>query len=205
MGNTASSRRYPLSQHTIGPFFPPRFFQPGDNDLTRVSADAAATAQGDAFVLRGVVMKEGRIPVPNAILEIWQADCNGRFRHPNDPESAAADPDFLGWGRAWTTVQGEYAFRSVQPGSYVENGRRRAPHLNILVMAAGLMRPVATTLYFPAFAQANAEDPVLAVLPEHLRDRLVIQRDGEADGVPAYRFDILLRGPEGEETPFYET
>eukprot|EP01031_Cornospumella_fuschlensis_P008849 gene8849-10889_t len=138
-------------------------FQPGDNDLTRVSADAAATAQGDAFVLRGVVMKEGRIPVPNAILEIWQADCNGRFRHPNDPESEAADPDFLGWGRAWTTVQGEYAFRSVQPGSYVENGRRRAPHINILVMAAGLMRPVATTLYFPAFAQANAEDPVLTV------------------------------------------
>jgi len=205
MKNAPPMRRFPISQHTIGPFFPPNFFQPADNDLTRVSADAAPSTKGEPFELRGTVMKEGRLPVANAILEMWQADSAGRFRHPLDPESDLADPDFLGWGRAWTTVEGEFSFRSLRPGSYEEDGRRRAPHVNILIMAAGLMRPVGTTLYFPEFPELNAGDPVLGLLPEALRPQLIMRADKTVDGVATYRFDILLRGPEGEETPFFET
>ena len=205
MSDIALTRRPPLSQHTIGPFFPADFFRPGDNDLTRVSADAAPTGQGTPFVLKGTVRKEGGEPVANAILELWQADAEGRFRHPEDPEGDRADPDFLGWGRAWSTAEGAYDFRSVRPGTYVEDGRRRAPHLNILVMGIGLMRIAETTLFFPDHAEENAADPVLSVLPEGLRHLLVLQDLGRQNGVQTYGFDILLRGPRGEETPFFET
>ena len=199
------NRRFPLSQHTIGPFFPPGFVQPGDNDLTRYSADATPTEQGEVFILHGNVCKEGRLPVPNMILEMWQADANGRFRSECDPEGDQADPDFIAWGRSWTTMEGDYSFRSVLPGSYEEDGQRRAPHLNVLLMGIGLMKPVTTTLYFPQFAELNAKDPILNLVPEHQRDRLLVQPDGEVDGVPAYRFDILTRGPADEETIFFET
>lgn len=199
------TRRFPLSQHTIGPFFPADFFQPGDNDLTRLSADARPTANGTPFVLTGTVRKEGGDPVANAILELWQPDSEGRFRHPEDPEADKADPDFLGWGRAWSTVDGAYSFRSIRPGPYLETGRRRAPHLNIIVMGIGLMRIAETTLFFPEFAEDNAQDPVLSVLPEDLRPMLVMRDLGRIDGVQTYGFDILLRGPRGLETPFFET
>ena len=205
MDQLQHSRRFPLSQHTIGPFFPADYFQPGDNDLTRTSADAAPTAKGTPFTLAGAVRKEGGEPVANAILELWQADAAGRFRHPEDPEADRADPDFLGWGRAWSTGEGAYSFHSVRPGAYVENGQPRAPHLNILVMGIGLMRTVETTLFFPEFPEENARDPVLCVLPEDLRHLLVMQNDGVVDGVQSYGFDILLRGPRGKETPFFET
>lgn len=205
MPTLGQPRHIPLSQHTIGPFFPADFFQPGDNDLTRLSADAAPTTQGTPFVLTGTVRKEGGEPVANAILELWQADAEGRFRHPADPEGDQADPDFLGWGRAWSTADGAYSFRSVVPGGYVDNGVTRAPHLNIIVMGIGLMRNAETTLFFPEFPQANAEDPVLSVLPEDLRHLLVLRDLGKTDGVQTYGFDILLRGPRGQETPFFES
>ncbi len=199
------TRRFPLSQHTIGPFFPADYFQPGDNDLTRITATAAPTTKGSAFTLTGTVMKEGREPVANAILELWQADAAGRFRHPEDPEADKADPDFLGWGRAWSTDDGAFAFHSIRPGGYAENGQCRAPHLNIIVMGIGLMRIAETTLFFPDFPEENAQDPLLSMLPEDLRHMLVMRENGMLDGVRSYGFDILLRGKRGEETPFFET
>lgn len=199
------TRRFPLSQHTIGPFFPADYFQPGDNDLTLISPDATPTKKGELFKLNGKVMKEGNEPVANAILELWQADAAGRFRHPADPQAEQADPDFLGWGRAWSTEEGGYDFHSIRPGGYEENGRWRAPHLNIIVMGIGMMRIVETTLFFPDFPKENAEDPVLSVLPEAMRTMLVMHDEGVIDGVRSYRFDILLRGPKNKETPFFET
>lgn len=205
MQQLQTSRRFPLSQHTIGPFFPADFFQPTDNDLTRITPDAAPCTNGVPFTLTGSVRKEGHEPVANAILELWQADPAGRFQHPEDPEAAQADPDFLGWGRAWSTDEGVYSFRSLHPGSYTEGGIERAPHLNIVVMGIGLMRNVETTLFFPDHREANAKDPVLTLLPEHMRHRLVMRDNGMVDGVRSYGFDILLRGSKDEETPFFET
>ncbi|WP_323771607.1 protocatechuate 3,4-dioxygenase subunit alpha [Antarctobacter sp.] len=205
MSQPNQTRRFPLSQHTIGPFFPADYFQPGDNDLTRVAADATPTTKGTPFTLTGTVRREGGEPVANAILELWQADSTGHFRHPDDPEADKADPDFLGWGRAWSTGEGAYSFHSIRPAGYIENGLKRAPHLNIIVMGIGLMRTAETTLFFPDHAAENATDPVLCVLPEDLRPMLVMRDDGIVDGVQSYGFDILLRGPRGQETPFFET
>jgi protocatechuate 3,4-dioxygenase alpha subunit len=194
----------PTSQHTIGPFFPRTFFQPGDNDLTVVAHGAAPTRHGEIILLRGRVIRAEALPCLNMILEAWQADADGRFNHPLDPERHLADPDFLGWGRAWTDGEGQYEFRTVLPGGYPEAGRRRAPHVNLTVMGAGLMRRVQTTAFFPAYAAENAADPVLALVPDARRERLVAVPDGTADGLRVFRFDIRLRGDASEETPFFD-
>ncbi len=194
----------PTSQHTIGPFFPQTFFGEGDNDLTRRAAGAPPTARGEAILLRGRVLKEGGLPCLNMILEAWQADAAGRFDHPADPERALADPGFLGWGRAWTDAEGRYEFRTLLPGGSDDPAGRRAPHVHLAVMGAGLMRRVQTTLFFPDFAAENAGDPVLALVPEARRPGLVAQAAGEAEGLRVFRFDIRLRGDAGEETPFFE-
>ena len=194
----------PTSQHTIGPFFPRTFFQPGDNDLSIVAHGAEPTRRGEAILLRGRVTRAEGLPCLNQILEAWQADAGGRFRHPLDPERHLADPDFLGWGRAWTNEGGQYEFRTVIPGGYIEAGARRAPHVNLTVMGAGLMRRVQTTMFFPDFAAENAADPVLALVPAARRPRLVAMPDGRADGLRVFRFDIRLRGSADEETPFFE-
>ena len=99
----------PTSQHTIGPFFPRTFFQPGDNDLTIVAHGAAPTRRGETILLRGRVTRGDDLPCVNQILEAWQADAAGRFNHPLDPERHLADPDFLEWGRARTDAGGHGA------------------------------------------------------------------------------------------------
>ena len=195
--------RLPLSQHTIGPFFPRNFFRPGDNDLTRVTTDAEPSRGGERILLRGRVTREGGVPCVNALIEAWQADAAGRFRHPADPEQALADPDFLGWGRAWTDAQGAFEFRTLLPGGYAEGNHRRAPHVNLTIMASGLMRPLATTFFFPDFPAENAADPVLALVPEAARARLLAQPMAEVDGLRCFRIDLRLRGDAAEETPFF--
>jgi protocatechuate 3,4-dioxygenase alpha subunit len=195
----------PLSEHTIGPFYPQEFFRPGDNDLTRVSAEAPPTAPGRAMLLRGRVAREDGEPVPNAIIEAWQPDARGRFRHPHDPEWQSADRDFLGWGRAWTDANGLYEFRTIVPGGYIEGEMRRAPHINLSVCGMGLMRRVQTTVFFPEFHAENSTDPVFLAVPEDLRARLVLKLEEAAvAAVPVYRFDIRLRGAWEVETPFFE-
>ena len=201
----AAEIKLPLSEHTIGPFYPSEFIRPGDNDLTRASADASATAGGKAMLLRGCVVREGDVPVVNAIIEAWQPDARGRFRHPHDPQWKGADPDFLGWGRAWTDENGSYEFRTIVPGAYVDGAMRRAPHINLSVWGPGLMRRVQTTAFFPEFQGENVLDPVFLAVPEDLRGRLVLRlEEAPLSAVPAYRFDIRLRGARDVETPFFE-
>ena len=193
----------PTGWHTIGPFFPRTFFHPGDNDLTRLTSDGPQAAEGEHILLHGRVLQEGGGACVNAVLELWQADARGRFRHPLDPDHAQADPAFMGWGRAWTDGDGWYDFRTVMPGGYGDAAGERAPHINVGVIASGIMRRLVTTLYFADFADANASDPVLTVLPSALRPKLVAVPDGEQDGLRRFRFDLLLRGEPEEETPFF--
>nr|WP_281419481.1 protocatechuate 3,4-dioxygenase subunit alpha [Falsiroseomonas tokyonensis] len=195
----------PTAWATIGPFFPNTFFREGDNDLTRMAPDAPPTAQGAPMWLTGRVLQEGGGPCVNAVLEAWQADAAGRFRHPRDPDWQQADPGFHGWGRAWTDAEGRFAFRTIIPGAYRDATGPRAPHINLAIIGSGIMGRLATTIFLPAFAEANAADPVLASLPEALRPLLVAQPDGLAeDGAPRFSLDLLLRGDAATETPFFE-
>jgi protocatechuate 3,4-dioxygenase alpha subunit len=193
----------PTGWHTIGPFFPRTFFREGDNDLRRRSTDLPATEVGEPILLRGRVLEEGGAPCVNAVLEAWQADAGGRFRHPLDPGWREADPDFLGWGRAWTDAEGRYEFRTVMPGGFQDATGRRAPHVNLAVLGSGIMRRLLTAVFFPDAVEANAADPVLNALPEpELRTRLVALPDVDAEaGSRAFRFDLRLRGD--RETPFF--
>lgn len=180
----------PTGEATIGPFFPPRYVDAGANDLTQC---AGRKAQGEAIGVTGCVRQEDGAPLENLVVEIWQADANGVYRHPADPRHGEADADFFGWGRAATDKAGNYAFRTVRPGA----SAGRAPHVNFMVMFSGLMRILKTTMYFPGEA-ANAADPVLAAVPAARRALLVARQ--EAPG--RFRFDIKLRGQ--DETPFFD-
>ena len=179
---------------TIGPFFPTQFA----DDCSDLTEFDGKTARGRHIILTGRLSEEGDRPAPNAILEIWQADANGIFRHPLDPRCSEADPGFFGWGRARTDAQGRYRFRTVAPGSYGE----RRPHINMMVLAIGLTRRLVTTVFF-ADLRGNVDDPVLSCVPEAARPRLLARREESLDGagVAGYRFDVVLRGE--NETPFF--
>jgi protocatechuate 3,4-dioxygenase alpha subunit len=156
---------------TLGPFFP-REFAAGANDL-------AAGAQGEPIEITGrVVQADGRA-LDNVVLEIWQADAEGRFDNPT----------FCGWGRAATDSTGVYVFKTIKPGA----SKGRAPHINFLILYSGLMRQLQTVMFFE-----ESDDPVLSSVEKSRRHLLVAKKTGPH----AYRFDIRLRG-EGE-TPFFD-
>jgi protocatechuate 3,4-dioxygenase beta subunit len=149
--------------------------------------------------LTGRVVEDENAPAGNAIVEIWQADANGVFRHPLDPQCSEADPGFFGWGRVRTDPQGRYQFRTVVPGSYGV----RLPHVNLMALAIGLTRRLVTTVFF-ADSPGDVDDPVLNCVKDTVaRRRLYAVRDESLDvgPVPAYRFDVVLRGE--NETPFF--
>jgi protocatechuate 3,4-dioxygenase alpha subunit len=183
---------------TIGPYFPYDFVD-GCEDLTRCDGH---TARGTHILIRGRVLEEGHRPTRNSIVEIWQPDSSGIFRHPLDPRCAEADPGFSGWGRARTDAEGNYHFRTVLPGSYTEDGPPRCPHINVMILGIGLTHRLVTTIFFADEASA-VDDPVLNCVPEGSRARLFAAREPslDADGLAAYRFDLILRGE--NETPFF--
>jgi len=172
----------PTAEATIGPFFPPRYVDAGANDLTLLEG---RKARGEAIEIRGSVAQEDGTALENLIVEIWQPDAGGIFRHPADPRHAQADPDFLGWGRASTDGKGSYVFRTIRPGA----PEGRAPHINFMVMFSGLMRILKTTMFFE-----DGNDPVLMAVPASRRSLLI------AKG--SYEFNIRLRGE--NETPFFD-
>ena len=180
---------------TIGPFFPAQFSE-GTADLTRHDG---RVARGQHIVLTGRVLELDAKPTGNTIVEIWQPDAKGIFRHPLDPRGAQADPGFFGWGRARTDAGGSYRFRTVLPGAY----QGRCAHLNLMLLAIGLTRRLTTTVFFSERPE-QASDPVLECVHDRAaRLRLFARRDAAADAEAAlgYRFDILLRGE--NETPFF--
>ncbi|HEY5900007.1 MAG TPA: hypothetical protein VIV54_20745 [Burkholderiales bacterium] len=163
------SRLVPTGEMTLGPFFPREFAQ-GANDL-------AANVKGEVIEIEGRITQLDGKPLDNVVVEIWQADSQGRF-----------GGEFLGWGRAATDEHGIYRFRTIKPGAY----EGRLPHINFLLLYSGLMRQLQTVMFFEM-----GKDPVLDAVPSARRSLLVAKREGTV-----YRFDVRLRG-EGE-TPFFD-
>ena len=142
----------------------------------------------DAIRIHGRVLDGEGEPLPDALLEIWQAGPGGEV-----PASVGAlrrdGHDFAGFGRCGTDASGHYWFSTLKPGG-------PAPHIAVLVFARGLLKPVATRLYFPG-EPGNAADPVLSGVPADRRDTLVAVREDDR----SYRFDVHLRGE--QETVFF--
>ena len=172
----------PTGESTLGPFFPPRYVDAGANDLTTIEG---RKAKGEPIEISGRVLQADGTPLENLVVEIWQADARGIYRHPADPRHTQADPDFLGWGRSATDADGNYRFRTIRPGA----PQGRAPHINFMVMYSGLMRILKTTMFL-----ADGEDPVLMAVPPSRRNLLIAKGN--------YEFNIRLSGE--NETPFFD-
>src|SRR3954468_8936356 len=197
--------RGPTPSQTVGPFFA-LGLGPGWTDLTE------GAGGGDRIVIEGQIIDGDGRPVPDALLEIWQADPQGRYPDPADPPQS---PRFRGFGRALTDSRGAYRFTTVKPGR-VEGpaGALQAPHLNLILFARGLLRHLTTRIYF-ADDPSNDADPILAAVPDPAARRtLLATRQGGPAADPSqprqpgspeaatYRFDVILQG-EGE-TAFFD-
>lgn len=178
----------PTASQTVGPFF---------HIGLAALADAELVDAGDPDAVRisGAVLDGAGEPVPDALVEIWQANRAGRYAHPEDGRTELPLEDgFSGFGRCPTDGDGRYAFVTVKPGAV--DGQ--APHIAVSVFARGLLKRVVTRIYFPEEEQANAADPVLSTIEDPaVRATLIAV---PADG--GLRFDIRLQGE--RQTAFFD-
>lgn len=188
---------------TVGPFFAlgltPREYGYEYSSIVGASTLSAA-AEGEPIRVAGRVLDGEAAPIDDALLELWQANAHGRYRHPVDDHARPLDPSFHGFARAGTGNSGDGTFtiRTVKPGPA---GDGQAPHLALLVFMRGGLNHLYTRVYFDDEASANAADPVLATIPDARRDTLLAHREETAAGI-VYRFDIHMQG--AHETVFFD-
>lgn len=176
---------------TVGPFFHNCLIRGGENILT------VPQTQGQHIVIQGQVLDGDGQPVPDAMVEIWQADANGIFNHPEDPKQVEVDPSFQGFGRAETADNGRFTFHTIKPG--IISGEQ-TPYINVRIFARGMLIHAVTRIYF-ADEAGNTSDALLNAVPEERRETLVATPE-ESPGFPTYRFNIHLQGE--QETVFFD-
>jgi len=171
---------------------------PAEHYVLSMSSPTGVPA-GEVIEVAGRVLDGHGDPVPDAMLEIWQANAAGRYASPDDVrEDVPLDPHFIGFGRAATDEAGIWRFRTVRPGRVPgPDDRLQAPHLTVSVFGRGLLKRLATRLYF-LDGEGNDVDPILALVPKERRDTLIARKD--ADGV--WWLDIVLQG--NGETVFFD-
>lgn len=190
------STRSLTAAQTVGPFFHDCLMR----EDARCDALCTPATEGMHIRVEGRVIDGDGAPVPDAVLELWQANAHGRYNHPADRRDLPLDGAFTGYGRLATDTDGRYAFTTVKPGSVpFDADRQQAPHIAIAVLGRGLLNHLYTRLYFDD-EPANADDPMLERVPAERRATLVALR-GDADGVTTYRFDVVLQG--ANETVFF--
>lgn len=187
----------PTPSQTVGPFFHLGLARPEWSDLTRQNP------AGQRIVIEGRVIDGDGAPVPDALIELWQANAAGRYAHPDDRQAdKPVDPNFRGYGRAATDNAGAYRFVTIKPGPVPGRGNSlQAPHLNLAVFARGMLKQLFTRLYFAGEPQ-NADDPLLSSLDDASGRQTLIAAKGAEDTVPTYHFDIVLQGE--RETVFLD-
>jgi protocatechuate 3,4-dioxygenase alpha subunit len=171
---------------TLGPFYAVAL-------LDVLGAQLVEPDAPGAIEIHGRVLDGAGQPVPDGVVEIWQADPDGVYPQPGEP----ARGEFTGFGRSGTDAEGRFSFVTLKPGRVPgADGQMQAPHLAVGVFARGLLKRLATRMYFPDEQEANASDPVLSVLDESQRATLIAKDEGGT-----LRFDVRLQG-EGETTFF---
>jgi protocatechuate 3,4-dioxygenase alpha subunit len=157
-------------------------------------------ATGDRIRVEGAVLDGDGQPIPDAMIEIWQADSQGRYASPYDSR-ALPNTQFKGFGRSATDKDGVYSFDTVKPGSVPgPEGKQQAPHIVVAVYSRGMLRQIYTRIYF-SDEKANEGDPILALVPADRRGTLIAHKE-EKGGQTVYRFDIRVQGE--NETVFFE-
>jgi protocatechuate 3,4-dioxygenase beta subunit len=185
-----------LSEVT-GPLFGHDEVTAGEADLTR---QHAGEPLGERIIVSGRLLDESGRAVPDALVEIWQANAAGRYRHPTDTHDAPLDANFTGCGRVLTDASGRYEFKTIKPGAYPWRNHYNAwrpAHIHLSIFGHGFMQRLVTQFYFPG-DPLLAYDPMFMSVPdERAREQLIAQFDWEhtvPEHAIAYRFDIVLRG-----------
>ena len=173
---------------------------PEDADLTR-NAGTGGEAIGQRIIVTGRVLEQDGTPVPNTLLEIWQANASGRYLHKRDQWPGPLDPNFLGMGRCLTDEQGVYRFLTIRPGAYPWTNHPNAwrpAHIHFSLFGPATVSRLVTQMYFPD-DPLHALDPIMNSAPtEHARASMVSAYDHavtEPEWALGYRWDIILRGP----------
>jgi protocatechuate 3,4-dioxygenase, alpha subunit len=179
---------------TVGPFFRIEL----TTDEHCVKCVAGPQAQGERVWITFRVLDGDSAPVNDAMLEIWQADANGKYNHPDDARPKQLDPGWLGFGRLGTGDDGTCILETIKPGR-VLNGTLQAPHLSLAVFARGMLKQLYTRVYFAGDA-ANNDDPVLRLIPPDRRETLMARPDPNRRGY--WLFDVILQGD--HETVFFD-
>ena len=188
----------PTPSNTVGPFFHLGMDRPEWADLTK------GNPAGEKIAIEGRVLDGDGAPVPDAIVEVWQANAAGRYNHPDDDRGdKPLDPRFHGFGRAATDAVGRFRIVTIKPGPVPGRGNAlQAPHINVALFSRGLLKHLYTRIYFADETAANGADPLLSSIEDAgARRTLLAKRDGEGSPL-LYRFDIVMQGE--NETVFLD-
>ncbi|HAY47863.1 MAG TPA: protocatechuate 3,4-dioxygenase subunit alpha [Thalassospira sp.] len=174
-----------------------------ENNFTNIMADE--NTRGERIIIEGRVIDGTGTPLRDALLEIWQANADGRYNHELDRQNTGEiDANFRGWGRTGTDFEtAVYRFETIKPGVVTgRNGRDMAPHVNFWIVARGINIGLNTRMYFGDEQNANEVDPVLNLIEQTERRKTLIATRDDSGAVPVYRFDIVLQGE--NETVFFD-
>ena len=164
-----------------------------------------AQTKGERIRIEGRVFDGIGTVLKDVLIEIWQANADGRYAHPADRQlGKSLDENFRGWGRSCTDFDtGVYSFDTIKPGIVTgRNGRFMAPHINVWVVARGINLGLNTRLYFSDEVEANKKDAVLNVIEWEARRATLVAQRADSNGAVVYRFDIRLQGE--AETVFFD-
>jgi protocatechuate 3,4-dioxygenase, alpha subunit len=182
------------TSQTVGPFF-----KIGLQWLNRDNLVGEGVS-GERVTIQGRVFDGDGAPVPDAILEIWQANAHGKYDHPEDTQEKPVEPGFKGYGRVPVNSQGLFRFATIKPGPVPgPEGKEQAPHLVISVFMRGVLRRLVTRIYFPDEPR-NAGDFILNLVEPARRSTLIAKKT--AGGPGALEWNVVLQGP--DETVFFD-
>jgi protocatechuate 3,4-dioxygenase, alpha subunit len=182
------------TSQTVGPYF--------HIGLSRLFVDNLASlgVSGQRVEIEGRVLDGDGRGVPDAMIEIWQANAHGKYAHPDDQQDRPAEPGFQGYGRTPTGEDGSFRFKTIKPGRVPgPDGKLQAPHIVVSVFMRGLLRRLVTRIYFPD-DEANSEDHVLSLVEPSRHHTLIAKKSAKRDGV--IEWNVLLQG--SEETVFFD-
>jgi protocatechuate 3,4-dioxygenase beta subunit len=174
-----------------------------DADLTR---QHAGDPQGERIIVAGQVLDEDGRPVPNALLEVWQANAAGRYVHQRDDHPAPLDPNFTGAGRVITDADGRYTITTIKPGPYPWRNHHNAwrpAHIHFSLFSGSFLTRLVTQMYFPGDPFFPYDPIFQSIADARARERLISTFDldlTQPEWAVGYRFDIVVRGP--KSTPF---
>jgi len=182
------------TSQTVGPFF-----AIGLAWLEKTSL-AGPNVSGERITIEGRVLDGDGKPIPDALIEVWQANSQGKYSHPDDEQSKPVEPGFKGFGRMLTDAEGKFQLSTIKPGAVPgPNGKLQAPHILVMVFMRGLLRHLYTRIYFPD-DPANASDFALSLVEPARRETLIAKKKGGQNA--ALEWNVIMQGP--GETVFFD-